>query len=76
MDRVQIKIIGNQIVYYRKKTDKIIEFFGTINEKEVELSKTAIQNWDISEENSILLLEKLERIGKAIKDYGREESQE
>lgn len=76
MDRVKIKVIGNQIIYYRKKTDKIIEFFGTINEKEVELSKTAIQNWDISEENSILLLEKLERIGKAIKDYGREESQE
>ena len=75
MDRVKIKVIGNQIVYYRKKTDKIIEFFGTINEKEAELSKTAIQNWDISEEESTLLLEKLERIGKAIKDYGREESQ-
>lgn len=76
MDRVQIKVIGNQIVYYRKKTDKIIEFFGAINEKEAELSKTAIQNWDINEEDSVLLLEKLERIGKAIKDYGREESQE
>lgn len=76
MDRVQIKVIGNQIVYYRKKTDKIIEFFGTINEKEAELSKTAIQNWNISEDDSVLLLEKLERIGKAIKDYGREESQE
>lgn len=76
MSKVKIKLIGNQLVYYRKKSDKIIEFFGTINEKEAELSKTAIQSWSISEEESSLLLEKLERIGKAIKDYGREESQE
>lgn len=76
MSKVKIKLIGNQLVYYRKKSDKIIEFFGTINEKEAELSKTAMQNWSISEEESSLLLEKLERIGKAIKDYGREESQE
>lgn len=73
MSKVKIKLIGNQLVYYRKKSDKIIEFFGTINEKEIELSKTAIENWDISEEDSSLLLEKLERIGKVIKDYGREE---
>lgn len=76
MSKVQIKVIGNQLAYYRKKSDKIIEFFGTINEKEAELSKTAIQSWNISEEDSVLLLEKLERIGKAIKDYGREENQE